>query len=187
MIRTLVTNSKLERLSGYETDIWRLAKTYPSLKHWGFGIFNGDFVGIEYDNEVTMPSIQSVAIECEKYCSGHALHFHHLNILFKAFPNLLAVRVNCSPFENTEYEYEYEYQYQYDHDHDHDLLLAVLAECPQLAVLEISAQPKLDTESYLKLIRRRLKNQEVFILPYTYTFEISSSDLVKDIIENLPN
>ena len=80
MIGTLVTNSKLEQLSGYETDIWTLAKTYPSLKHWSFGIFNGDFVGNEYANEVTMPSIQSVAIhvECEKYCSEHALHFHHL-------------------------------------------------------------------------------------------------------------
>ena len=99
MICTSVTNSKLERLSGCQTDIWTLAKTYPYLKHWSFGIFNGDFVGIEYDNEVTMPSIQSVAIECEKYCSGHALRFHHLNILFKAFPNLLAVRVNCSPFK----------------------------------------------------------------------------------------
>ena len=127
MICTSVTNSKLERLSGCQTDIWTLAKTYPYLKHWSFGIFNGDFVGIEYDNEVTMPSIQSVAIECEKYCSGHALHFHHVNILFEAFPNMLAVRVNCFLFENT--------------DHDHDLLLAVSAECPQLAVLEISAHP----------------------------------------------
>ena len=173
-IHTSVTNPKLERLSGYQTNIQTLAKTYPSLKHWSFGRFTRKVVEDEHDqSEVTMPTVQSVAITCDKSCSEHSISLHDINLskLLAAFPNLLAIKADL-------WTGVIPGMYNY---HLRDVLQKA---CPYLAVLDISPHKEYLPRDILTETIRGLKNLEVLVLPNRHG--IYSNRIVDAITEHLP-
>ena len=173
-IHTSVTNPNLERLSGYQTNIQTLAKTYPSLKHWSFGRFTRKVVEDELDqSEVTMPTVRSVAITCDKKCSEHSISLHdvHLSKLLAAFPNLLAIKADL---------WTCEIPGKYN-DHFSDVLQKA---CPKLAVLDISSHKEHVPADILTELLKGLKNLEVLVLPDMSG--IYSNRIIDAITEHLP-
>ena len=154
-IHTSVTNPKLERLSGYQTNIQTLAKTYPYLKHWSFGRFTRNVIEDDHDqSEVTMPTVQSLAITCDKSCSEHSISLHDINLskLLAAFPNLLAIKADL-------WTGVIPGMYNY---HLRDVLQKA---CPKLAVLDISSHKEHVPGGILTELLKSLKNLEVLVLP----------------------
>ena len=173
-IHTSVTNPNLERLSGYQTNIQTLAKTYPSLKHWSFGRFTRNVIEDDHDqSEVTMPTVQSLAITCDKSCSEHSISLHDINLskLLAAFPNLLAIKADL-------WTGVIPGMYNY---HLRDVLQKA---CPKLAVLDISPHKEYLPRDILTETIRGLKNLEVLVLPNRHG--IYSNRIVDAITEHLP-
>ena len=173
-IHTSVTNPNLERLSGYQTNIQTLAKTYPSLKHWSFGRFTRKVVEDDHDqSEVTMPTVQSVAITCDKSCREHSISLHDINLskLLAAFPNLLAINADL-------WTCVIPGKYNY---HLRDVLPKA---CPKLAVLDISSHKEHVPADILTELLTGLKNLEVLVLPDMSG--IYSNRIIDAITEHLP-
>ena len=175
-IHTSVTNPKLERLSGYRTNIQSLAKTYPSLKHWSFGRFTRNVVEDKHNqSEVRMPTVQSMAITCNKSCSQHSISLHDINPskLLAAFPNLLAIKADL-------WTCVIPGKYNY---HRSDVLQKA---CPKLEVLDISSHKEHVPADTLTKLLKGLKNLEVLVLPDRYGRYSNSTVNAMFFTEHLP-
>lgn len=176
-ISSVIPNTKLLCLDGYQTCVQKLSQTYPCLRHWSLGRIDNSVMmdGVGGGGPLLpMPSVRSIEVKCKGCCRQHALYYDELKRLFNLFPNLVAINVSTLGLKAAY--------------HLSNLLKVVSEVCPNIVVLDLMHTDKVISEYDLSSVIKKLNHLRVLILPYEdHSIPSKYSDeIVDELAKHLP-